>query len=599
MTIIKSKHVSKTILLTTITILTITLATAAPADLFLYPEESTSQINSFTSYQLEIENTGAVEDVYTLSSSEPGEITIAPTRIPEEGNLAPGETYTANVWFNPNTDRSEGRHSFTLNAKSRATGETYSTTGVVNVVRDYQVNLETTQTSQVVCRGDTATYEIDVTNTGMQPDELKLTTNHGQLSQDRLELGQGETQTVTLEHSSTEETSQDIQVRAESTKVTYASDVQNLEFTAETCYDSEINIEPESQDIAAHTTGEYTINLENLGTQTDTFQLETNKGTLETTEIEAPALETTQTTLSYTPTELGTETIEITAAGQSNTSATATAEVYNGMNVETSFQQTNYNVCENENTTMNAQVTNTGEATDTYTLGTNQQDLSEERQEQLLPANDVELEPNETAEIEMTANGEWYEEDTTRDIELTATSQTFEETSHASTTSLEVENCWDLEMNVIPEVASAGEDKSTVYEIRLQNTGARANTYTLDHEGPEWISIQPSEVTIEPGQRRTSYMYAGAPFEKQGHVKITARATGTQVERSQTVELNLDEEIEEEIRSPVDRISGDFRQAPSRIIGTIRDSGTIATALISGIVALLLAIGILFKETKN
>ena len=598
MTIINSRNLTKTVLLTTIALITISLTTAAPADLFLYPEESSTQINSFTSYELEIENTGNVEDVYTLSSSEPGEITIAPTRIPEEGNLAPGETFTANIWFNPNAERAEGRHSFTLTARSRATGNTYSTTGVVNVIRDYQVNLETTQVSQTVCKGDTATYEIDVTNTGLQPDEVKITTNQGELSQDRLQLGQGETQTVNLEISSEEETTQDIQVRAESTKVTYASDVQDLEFTAETCFDSQINVEPESQDIAAYTQGEYTVNVENLGTRPDTFTLSTDKGQLQDTEIEVPALETTQTTLTYTPTELGTETITINSEGQSQSQSTATAEVYNGMNVETSFQTQNYAACEDETVTMNAEVTNTGEATDTYTLETNQNQFSEETRQQLLPTTEVELEPNQTEELELTANAEWYEEDHTEEIELTATSQTFEETSHTSSTNLEIENCWDLEMNVIPEVQSAGENRSTVYEIRLNNPGTRENTYTLDYEGPEWISIQPREVTVQPGQTRTTYMYAGAPFEKQGEVRITAKAQGTQVERNQTVQLHIGDEVMEEIESPVDRISGSFRQAPTQVVNAIREAETITKALISAIIALLLAVGILFKETR-
>ena len=601
MTIINSRNLTKTLLLSIITILTLTTISAAPAELFLYPGESTSQINGYTSYELEIENTGNVEDVYRLSHSEPGEITIRPEKIPEEGNLAPGETYTANVWFNPNAQREEGRHSFSLTATSRASGQTYSTNGVVNVVKDYQLQLETSQATQTACKGETATYNIDVTNTGTQPDEVKLTTNKGNLETEKINLVDGQTKTVKLEISNQEEINEEIEVIAESTKVTYASDKIDLEFTSENCYDSQINIEPETQQTAVDTQSNYTVELENKGTKEDTFQLETSEGELENTEITVEGQTTQETQLTYTPEELGTTQIDIQATGEnSEAQKTVTNEAYNGMNTEVSFQNQRKTVCEDEETTMNAQIQNTGEAKDTYNLETNVDDqLSEETRQELLPDREIELEPNQTQDLQLNISSSRFEESSTQEIQLTATSQKFEETTNTGTTDLEIENCWDLEMNVIPEVQSAGENRSTVYEIRLENTGTKQNTYELGYQGPRWISIKPDEVTVPSGQTETSYMYAGAPFEKQGQVKITAEAEGTQIEKNQTVQLLLGEDVQEEIQSPENSISGSFRQAPTQLINTIRNTEAITTALISAITALVIALAILFKETRN
>jgi len=64
-------------------------------------------------------------------------------------------------------------------------------------------------------------------------------------------------------------------------------------------------------------------------------------------------------------------------------------------------------------------------------------------------------------------------------------------------------------MNVVPNVASAGENRSTIYEIQLNNTGTRENTYELSHEGPSWVDIRPQQVTIGAGESDTAYIYAG------------------------------------------------------------------------------------------
>jgi len=582
----------KKILTTTALLLALTtIVTASPAELTLFPEESDTRIDSFTSYQLEIENVGPVEDVYTLKSNRPAEITIAPTRVPEEGNLAPGETKTVNIWYNPREDAKEGRQSFDITATSRASGDKYTTTGYVNVIFDHKVSLAA-DTTQTACLNEEAVYEIEVTNDGIQKDEFQITTDYGELSETQLQLEAGETRTITLTASESEEVTENFNINAASKSASYATDTLNMEFNTETCYDSETSITPEEQDVAAYTEAEYEINIDNTGTRTENFRIESNTGELSQTQLEIPSTQTGTTTLTKTPTELGTETIEVQTESLtlSETTSTATAEmnVYNGMDLDLEFAEDEAIVCRGESTTTDLEIENTGEAEETYELEETDGELSQ---------TETTLEPGQKEQLELELDASDYE-DGTHEVEVEGTATTFDEPTETATTEFTVENCWDLEMDAVPEVASAGENRSTVYEIRLENTGTKTNTYQISHQGPEWVSISPTTQEVEPGDKAISYMYAGAPFQKKGEVDITVTAVGTEVERTKTVKLLVDKELEEAIedRTRRDGITGAFTQRTGNLVSSITQADNATRLLIAIFVGISITSIILYRE---
>lgn len=113
MVTITQMNFAKLSVLTAIIIATTTLVAGSPADMTVFPEESSTRIDSFTSYELEVENVGPVEDTYTFTSSSVQEIDIAPRQI----TLEAGEEETVNVWYNPDTDREEGTYSYSVTAE--------------------------------------------------------------------------------------------------------------------------------------------------------------------------------------------------------------------------------------------------------------------------------------------------------------------------------------------------------------------------------------------------------------------------------------------------------------------------------------------------
>lgn len=570
----------KTVLVTLTMILFAGLAASSPAELTIFPEESSTEVNSFTSYEVEVENTGPVDDVYKLTHSHPGEISIAPSKV----EVPAGESKTANIWFNPKTNRRAGTYNFNIDATSRADGREYSASARVNVITDHAVSIGELE-PQTVCRGEEARYQVEINNDGIQSEQFALETEFGELATERVSLGPGESTTVILTASSDEEISETFELKAAST-TSYAQDTQTTEFAAETCYQSQLSMTPESQEAKAFNPSTFEVTVQNQGTRADEFALSASEGELEDTSLEIDSGQSKATTLEVTPTELGTKEVTVNAEGLSTASDTARLEVENPMSSEIGVTGPEA-VCEEGEETFEVLVENTGEADEVFELETTEGEFEE---------SEVQVAEGESETVEMIVDGRQMDRGT-HQIDITSTASTFGEPETTETIETTVENCWDLELDVVPEIASAGENRSTIYEIKLNNTGTRENTYELDYEGPEWVEIGPSSVTVAPGETGTSYMYAGVPFQKRGEVKITAKAEGTEVSRSKTVTLVIDRDIEDAILSPEgDRITGRFTDSATQIHTNILEATNLQRGIAAIIAGLLLTLMILYRE---
>ncbi|MFB6292120.1 MAG: hypothetical protein ABEI58_01865 [Candidatus Nanohaloarchaea archaeon] len=562
-------------------VLASSFAAASPAELTIFPQESSTEVNSFTSYEVTIENVGPVKDVYNLGSQN-SEVTIAPRQV----ELDTGDSETVNVWYNPGVDKEAGTYTFTVTATSRATDKKYTVDGTVNVIKEHKVDVAVAKDSKTVCRGEKATYTVEVTNNGNSKEEFRLTTDYGELSVSKVSLEDGETQTVKLIASSDKAVEKNFNVVAAST-TSYAQDIQNVQFKSEICYASKVSITPETQEVAAFTPAEYQVTVRNTGTKADEFVLSTSKGELEATSMEIDGKSSRSTTLTFTPEKLGSQKVTVTAESEVTSRGTATTSVYNGMDVGVAFSRKSTDVCENERFTLEANVQNTGEAEETYKLKASRGNLSK---------SEVTLEPNETATVEVGFDASELKQKTYR-VELGATSTTFNKPKKTAGTEFTVQNCWDLEMNVVPQVQSAGKNRSVIYEVRLENTGTAENTYRVSHNGPDWVSIKPSRVTVQPGQTETAFMYAGIPFQKKGELRVDVTAEGNSVNQSQTVRLLIDEEIKDAIKSGKGgSITGMFADAATNLSKQIGGANTAARVLLSILLGGLITAAVLLRE---
>ncbi|EHK00949.1 hypothetical protein HRED_10427, partial [Candidatus Haloredivivus sp. G17] len=221
---------------------------------------------------------------------------------------------------------------------SVADGQEYSVSGFVNVIKNYKVDVDVDQANSV-CKGETARYNVEVTNDGIQSDQIALSTEFGELSENRVTLDAGESTEVTVTASSEEALDRNFNIKASSTSVSYATDTESAAFTSETCYQSSMSVSPETSETSAFNEAEFDITVQNNGTKTDEFSLSADRGELSTSNLEVEPGSTETATLTFTPEELGDHQIDIEASGRSTTTNTVTVEASNGMESEVSFDE--------------------------------------------------------------------------------------------------------------------------------------------------------------------------------------------------------------------------------------------------------------------
>jgi uncharacterized membrane protein len=528
---------NKLILLVSLSVGLSTLATASPAELNLFPQQSSAKIDSFTSYELTVENTGPVRDVYEFSSDIPREITIAP----QEVTLEPGRESTVNIFYDPQVDREAGTYTYNIGVESRATGIEYSQTLRASVITEHEVSVEPVNADRTVCLGETADFRVRVENGGLTDETFRLsadTSLQPDFTPSRdIEVGDGEERVVQLSFSSQTPTREEIELTTAST-TSYAEDTTSLGLNVETCYSSELSTSQESYSTAARTTAQIPVELTNTGTKRDSFELSSSTGTLEQTELEIDAGETETVSLQSTPDSPGTQAATITAEGRSTAQTSIDIQATNGMNSEVSLPESPQ-MCENTTEEFEVEVENTGQASEEFSLSTSLGELDQ---------SSAQLDAGETERIDLevdsgqTGTG-------TESLQVISTASSFNGPASSTSTDLAVENCNDVALSVTPEVASAGENRSTVYRVDVENPGTQESTYQLYEDGPEWVSIQPREITVAPGDTETVYMYAGAPFGEQGTISIQATAEGDNVRAQETVRLAIDEEIRDAVRN--------------------------------------------------
>jgi hypothetical protein len=74
-------------------------------------------------------------------------------------------------------------------------------------------------------------------------------------------------------------------------------------------------------------------------------------------------------------------------------------------------------------------------------------------------------------------------------------------------------------------VAQALRGKGTTAAVMFGNAGFRTDTYALSISGPDWAYLSTDEVTLEPGENATAYVYLSPSYDTQeGTYNVTVMA---------------------------------------------------------------------------
>jgi len=110
------------------------------------------------------------------------------------------------------------------------------------------------------------------------------------------------------------------------------------------------------------------------------------------------------------------------------------------------------------------------------------------------------------------------------------------------------------------EVGTQVCQNASIITSTVTNTGTKTNTVTITYTGPEWVLIQPTELTLAPGETKEFYAYFNAPITaEEGDFVVEANLTATDhVETAvsnlevkqikvELIDVTVESELEEEI----------------------------------------------------
>ncbi|MCK4967609.1 MAG: hypothetical protein KAS12_01025, partial [Candidatus Aenigmarchaeota archaeon] len=420
---------------------------------------SASLCPSNTEYILgHITNTGDSQDTYTVSSTNPW-VTIVPDKI----TLNSGEMKEFHVYITPfNLDAQPADYPIEIKADGLKSSD--SETIIITILKCHGIEIIPEKSADTLCLGDRNTYDVTITNHGIVTEIFDITSTSGTLSDKYVSLDSEESKKITVSVDALNE-KEIVQIMAQS-RTSYASNSETIDITGLDCYDSKMQVTPETKTLCLNEKSTYAINIENLGTKTDTYELNTDFGELDETALEISAGETKTATLTVLPDAVGTYDININAKSihtEMNSKVQLSAMNCKGIAIITIPPE--MTVCKGTTAKYMVTMKNTGNKEDTFDITSTYGVVNDA----LITINSGEIK-NTYVEINTTDLN--Y---TTYDFEVSAKS-TIEDIAKGSIT---IENCYSGELIIENDMKSTCPGKNTAYSITVKNTGKNDDIYTL------------------------------------------------------------------------------------------------------------------------
>lgn len=563
---------------------------ASKADLDVFPPKTSACRLGVASYEVKVKNLGPVEDTFDITANSGCKcITITP----QEVTLEKGEEKSVYLWYNPETDVEPGTYDFNVYATSQTSGERYSHTATVEVLGCRDLDLNVVQERKTSCRNQTADFQFEVVNTGREKEKVKLTSTYGSISQSQVTLNPGESRTLSLRASNGKVESKDIEIKAESLS-SYAKSSKLVTLTTEKCYDSDLSVSPAEKEVCAGLTDSWTITVRNKGTKSDTFTLESEMGGFSDATFELQPGQVKQTQFHFKPSSVRNYSLTLRAVSNVVRSEEVRVIGRDCKSVSVVTVPTVNKACEDEMAQYNVRVENTGQVKDSYSIVSNIGVMSQNR---------LVLEPGESKALGLNVRADAVETGRHR-VKVRARSQTSDAEDY-SEVELDAMNCYDLNLSMSTDEIVCNGINATLFTLDLKNTGEQVNMYSVDLEGPEWLSYKPKNLQVESGETGQVYIYASAPYNVSGEFVINATVedqSGT-VTKEKSFDLKVkrmakEDELPDELpgdmtgRAILVNLYNDIKQA--------LEQASIPVELFLSVVAgvILVSIIVLFETTR-
>jgi hypothetical protein len=120
-------------------------------------------------------------------------------------------------------------------------------------------------------------------------------------------------------------------------------------------------------------------------------------------------------------------------------------------------------------------------------------------------------------------------------VQVAATSTSLDTVTASGVSNISVASCHGIQL--IPSLPSDNAENRTLLELSVTNNGTKANTYTLQLDGPDWMDVQPAELSLASGETAPVFLYAAPDFFGDGTYTAALVASGESA--AKTLQMNV------------------------------------------------------------
>lgn len=314
-----------------------------------------------------------------------------------------------------------------------------------------------------------------------------------------------------------------------------------------------VDLEPvqDSRTVCRGDDATYTIRVTNDGEVEETYRLSRSAGSLSRNKVTLAPGASTEVTLTASSRTAAEERITVNAESTSSYAADSTSVSFTAeqcRDVDLSVTPVKTTACRSDSVPVTATVTNTGNISDRYQLRIDGERLN------------LSLAAGQTLTVKENVPATQI----SGQVPVSVQSLNLSSVSDSGVSRVTTETCYDISLaieNTAPDTAN-----QTLVELALANNGTRQNTYRFQLDGPDWMDVQPENVTLGPGEQSPVYVYMAPDFFADGTYTPVLVAEGQGIRK--TINMNVTARngtvtVEtQETRTPTGRIT---RASPGAI----------------------------------
>ncbi len=469
-----------------------------------YRQEMCSETMTSLVYNMNIANNGKYVEELELSADKEW-VTLSQRDVV----VAPGEIKDIDVTVTP-PENLRGVQKIYITARSKTSYVT-DVEEIELVIKDcYNFDAQLVQKEVSACVKEPVTFNLILTNNGLENDSYTIFVPDWVIpSQQTVDVPPNQAREIELTVIPEQKGKLGFDISIYSSSDPQMSKTVHASLDVSECRGLAIIASPVSKDVCKDTTETFEVSVKNTGSLEDKITLTTTLGTLdkESLIIEPGETKTVYLTVDAHDLEEGNYSI-IVKATSSNKDVFDEAEidikVINCYDASLQIIPERSEICSCSTTNYEVVLTNKGELKDTYTLRVMNYYLNYTRQ--------VELSSGESKRFNFTITPPMGAQPGEYSLDAYAISEHTSVEAHAVLVLKPAEECYKLDMKPSKESVVVEICNATTIEVTLKNTGEKETAYNLSVSGPEWVSIEPNFIELQPGEEGIAYFYVTPPL---------------------------------------------------------------------------------------